>query len=78
IDPCGTCNLFWPLFKDMTPLEAIRTGIDYCAYIARYRPIGKRPPQTVKSELPGADTLVQLRKNHQEASERSKSAPVIE
>lgn len=69
IDPCGTCNLFWPMFRDLTPLEAIRAGIEYCAYIARHRPIGKRPPQVVNN---AADGLVQLRRNHQEAGARAR------
>ena len=70
IEPCGTCNLFWPLLSDMTPMEAIRSGIDYCAYIARHRPIGKRPP----AAQPGGDTLVQLRLNHESAGERARVA----
>lgn len=43
-EPCDTCNLFWPLTRGLSPLEAVRMGIEYCSYIARYRPMGKRPP----------------------------------
>jgi pyruvate-formate lyase-activating enzyme len=70
IDPCGTCNLFWPLFSDMSPIEAVRTGIEFCAYLAKYRPTGKRPPPKVV----GGDTLVQLRAIHKEAGDRMKAA----
>ena len=44
------------------------TGIDYCAYIARHRPIGKRPPPVHT----GGDTLVQLRAKHQDAGAKAK------
>jgi molybdenum cofactor biosynthesis enzyme MoaA len=68
IDPCGTCNLFWPMFRDLSPLEAIRTGIDFCAYMAQHRPIGKRSMVTNDAPAGGAlDGLVQLRRRHQEA-----------
>jgi hypothetical protein len=69
IEPCGTCNLFWPLFTDMSPIEAVRTGIEYCTYIAKYRPIGKKAPQAAA----GGDTLVSLRLKHQDAGARSKA-----
>ena len=49
---------------------AVRTGIDYCAYIARHRPIGKRPP----SAQIGGDSLVQLRAKHQDAGAKAKAA----
>jgi molybdenum cofactor biosynthesis enzyme MoaA len=74
IEPCGTCNLFWPLTRNLTPLEAVRTGIDYCAYIARHRPIGKRPPSAVA----GGDSLVQLRQKHQDAGARAKARGQVE
>jgi MoaA/NifB/PqqE/SkfB family radical SAM enzyme len=74
IEPCGTCNLFWPMLRDLTPLEAVRTGIDYCAYIARHRPIGKRPPAPVA----GADGLVQLRAKHKDAGDRAKARGLAE
>ncbi len=69
IEPCGTCNLFWPLFTDMSPIEAVRTGIEYCTYIAKYRPIGKKAPQVAV----GGDTLVSLRLKHQDAGARAKA-----
>ncbi len=74
IDPCGTCNLFWPMFRDLSPLEAIRTGIDFCAYIAKHRPTGKRTmvSETESTESP-RDGLVQLRKRHDEAGASRKA-----
>ncbi len=74
IEPCGTCNLFWPMFRDLTPLQAIRTGIDYCAYIAKHRPIGKRTVVTNGGgEESARDGLVQLRRSHQEAGAARKA-----
>jgi molybdenum cofactor biosynthesis enzyme MoaA len=69
IDPCGTCNLFWPLFQDLSPLEAVRTGIDFCAYIAKYRPTGRKAPLLTG----GGDTLVQLISRHKASGERAKA-----
>ena len=69
VDPCGTCNLFWPTFRDLTPIEAVRTGIEYCTYVAKHRPVGRRPPATATS----ADSLVQLRHNHASAAENAQS-----
>jgi hypothetical protein len=71
IEPCGTCNLFWPLFKDMSPIQAVRTGIDYCLYMARHRPIGRRPPA---SAVEGQDNLIQLKTKHDEAGRLAKAA----
>jgi molybdenum cofactor biosynthesis enzyme MoaA len=61
IAPCGTCNLFWPLTSGLSPIEAVRMGVEYCAYRLKYRPIGVRPPV---SEAGGDASLVQLRSNH--------------
>jgi molybdenum cofactor biosynthesis enzyme MoaA len=69
IDPCGTCNNYWPGFFDLTPMQAVRTGIEYCAYIARHRPVGRRAP----AAAPGDDGLVQLRLNHKLAGEQAKA-----
>ncbi len=73
IEPCGTCNLFWPLSRGLSPLEAVRTGIDYCAYIARHRPIGRKAPAATV----GGDGLVQLRQKHQDAGERAKARGAV-
>ncbi len=63
IDPCGTCNNFWPGFKGLSPLQAVRTGAEYCAYIAKHRPSGRKAPG-----LASGDALVQLMTKHQAAS----------
>ena len=60
VEPCGTCNNFWPGFHDLSPLEAIRTGIEYCAYIAAHRLSGVRAPRRVEKNA----SLVQLRSRH--------------
>ncbi|MGC4067701.1 MAG: SPASM domain-containing protein [Polyangiaceae bacterium] len=60
IEPCGTCNLFWPLTSGLSPLEAARTGIEYCAYRLMHKPIGVKAPEPPPSVGPG---LVPLRLN---------------
>jgi hypothetical protein len=67
IDPCGTCNNFWPGFHGLSAFEAARTGIEYCTYIARHRPNGRRPPRA--SGAAASDGLVQLRTKHAQAGE---------
>jgi pyruvate-formate lyase-activating enzyme len=61
IEPCGTCNLFWPLTRGLNPVEAVRMGIEYCAYRLRYRPIGMRAPRTTET-AEAASGLVELRR----------------
>ena len=70
IEPCGTCNNFWPGFHGLSPIEAVRTGIEYCSYIAKHRPHGRRAPEQVA----GNDGLVQLRREHLAAPDRVKRA----
>lgn len=65
IDPCGTCNNFWPGFHGLSALEAARTGIEYCTYMARHRPNGRKAP---RGEGTTADGLVQLTKKHAAAA----------
>jgi molybdenum cofactor biosynthesis enzyme MoaA len=60
IEPCGTCNLFWPMTTGLSPIEAIRMGVEYCKYRLVHRPIGIRPPTSVAG---GEASLVQLRAN---------------
>jgi len=65
IEPCDRCNLFWPTFRDLSALERARTGVEYCAYLLRHRPIGIRPP----AGEAGADGLVQLSERHKANAE---------
>jgi molybdenum cofactor biosynthesis enzyme MoaA len=60
IEPCGTCNLFWPLTSGLSPLEAARMGIEYCAYRLMHKPIGVKAPEPPPASGPG---LVPLRLN---------------
>lgn len=66
IDPCGTCNNFWPGFHGLSAWEAARTGVEYASYMARHRPNGKQSPQ---GEGKTRDGLVQLQKKHSAAAE---------
>jgi molybdenum cofactor biosynthesis enzyme MoaA len=64
IDPCGTCNNFWPGFYELTPMQAIRAGVEYCTYMAKHRPVGRRAPERVA----GDDSLLQLKLRHDSAA----------
>ena len=66
VEPCGTCNNFWPGFHGLSPMEAARTGIEYCAYIARWRPNGRKAPFGEGESV--HDGLVQLRNRHSDAA----------
>jgi MoaA/NifB/PqqE/SkfB family radical SAM enzyme len=72
IDPCGTCNNYWPGFHGLSPLDAVRTGVEYCAYIARHRPHGRKAPHAAPE---ADDALVQLRAKHAEAGKARREAP---
>jgi molybdenum cofactor biosynthesis enzyme MoaA len=45
IEPCGTCNLFWPSTDNMPLHRALSVAARYLAYRATYRPIGKQAPK---------------------------------
>jgi molybdenum cofactor biosynthesis enzyme MoaA len=66
IDPCGTCNNFWPGFHGLSAMEAARTGIEYLAYVARHRPNGRKPPCGAGDAV--VDGLVRLRAKHADAA----------
>lgn len=66
IDPCRTCNNYWPGFHGLSAVQAARTGLEYCAYVARWRPTGRKAPPTAGT---ARDGLVQLRVRHQAARE---------
>ena len=58
IEPCGTCNLFCPCFKELSPAQKVKTGAEYLSCLAKYRPTGVRPPPP---HLTGGGTLIQLK-----------------
>ncbi|MCA9596662.1 MAG: radical SAM protein [Myxococcales bacterium] len=62
IDPCGTCNNFWPSFRSLSTIDAVRTGIEYCSYVARHRPTGVKRPLNGKKERIPVTSLVTLRR----------------
>lgn len=53
IEPCGTCNLFWPSLDHMSPVQKAKTALEYATYVARYRPIGKRAPSVRRLPVVG-------------------------
>jgi radical SAM protein with 4Fe4S-binding SPASM domain len=44
IEPCSTCNYFWPGFRGLSPAQAVRTGVEVGLYLLQHRPNGKRAP----------------------------------
>ncbi len=44
VTPCGSCNLFWPSTDNMPWPRAMSHALRFWAYLALYRPIGKRAP----------------------------------
>ena len=61
IDPCGTCNNFWPGFHEGSLVERARTAVEYGAYYLRHRPAGRRSPAPALEGADAAGSLVQLR-----------------
>jgi len=47
IEPCGTCNLFWPSLDNMPFFQSLSHAARFWAYFAIHRPIGVRdqPPK---------------------------------
>jgi MoaA/NifB/PqqE/SkfB family radical SAM enzyme len=45
IEPCGTCNLFWPSTDNMRFPKAFAHAAKFWAYFATYRPTGKQAPK---------------------------------
>ncbi len=64
IEPCGTCNNFWPGFHEASLVDRARTALEYGTYYLRHRPAGVVPPHpTPDGEASDevAGSLVQLR-----------------
>jgi Radical SAM superfamily/Iron-sulfur cluster-binding domain len=64
IDPCGTCNNFWPGFHEASLIDRARTALEYGTYYLRHRPAGVVAPHPASDgEAPeeAAGSLVQLR-----------------
>jgi MoaA/NifB/PqqE/SkfB family radical SAM enzyme len=70
VDPCGTCNNHWPGFHGLSALDAVRAGIEYCAYVARHRPNGRKAPHGTPD---AEDGLVQLQSKHAAAGAAAKA-----
>ena len=43
-DPCGTCNMFWPLLDGLSPEQEALTRAEFEAYVVKNVPIGRRRP----------------------------------
>jgi molybdenum cofactor biosynthesis enzyme MoaA len=48
IEPCGTCNMFWPTYTGTMPVERVRTGVEFVAYRVRHRPTGRKAPTSAR------------------------------
>lgn len=55
--PCGSCNMFWPLWDGLDPAQEASTRTEFDAYVLEHDPIGRRAPR-------GSATLADLR-SHQ-------------
>jgi MoaA/NifB/PqqE/SkfB family radical SAM enzyme len=49
IHPCDTCNLFWPGFGGLNPLQKARFGLEYGWYFLKYRPSGRKAPTKART-----------------------------
>lgn len=63
IEPCGTCNLFWPSLEGQGVVRTASTLLQTGLYFIRHRPMGRRPPLTPPVVEPAAvaEELVKLR-----------------
>jgi molybdenum cofactor biosynthesis enzyme MoaA len=48
VEPCGTCNVFWPSLDGVPLSRKLKYGAEFAWYWARYRPIGRRAPGAEK------------------------------
>lgn len=44
IEPCGTCNNFWPDLRSGSPLRSVRAAAEFGLYYAKHRPSGRKAP----------------------------------
>jgi MoaA/NifB/PqqE/SkfB family radical SAM enzyme len=44
IEPCGTCNLFWPSLDNQSVAKTMKASLQAFYYFMRYRPFGRLPP----------------------------------
>jgi molybdenum cofactor biosynthesis enzyme MoaA len=44
IEPCGTCNLFWPSLDQLPPVQTAKVAVQFAMYVARHRPYGRKAP----------------------------------
>lgn len=58
IEPCGSCNLFWPCTSSMTAWQTAKTVASFGLYYIRHRPVGRRAP--IAPPSPPASDLVEL------------------
>jgi radical SAM protein with 4Fe4S-binding SPASM domain len=44
IEPCGTCNLYWPTLDGQSWPRAIKTSLEAWWYFRKYQPTGRKEP----------------------------------
>lgn len=44
IEPCGTCNLFWPSLDGMPLATTVKVAVQAGLYMIRHRPSGRKAP----------------------------------
>lgn len=64
IDPCGSCNLFWPALDGMSAARTAGTLAQAGLYFIRYKPVGRKaplsPPAIGQPAAEAQPALVQL------------------
>lgn len=81
IEPCGTCNLFWPSTDNMPLHQSVSTTLQLWWYFMRYRPTGIRPPAPPElvcedhaAQLPDVPLIALKRDPRKGSDSESKSA----
>jgi len=55
IEPCGTCNLFWPSLERQSPVQTAKYAVQFVGYVAKHRPYGKKAPSIRRLPLAPAE-----------------------
>jgi hypothetical protein len=45
IVPCNKCNLFWPTFRHVSPLNMAKNGVHVLQYFLNNKPVGRKKPE---------------------------------
>lgn len=51
LEPCNTCNLFWPSLEGMPALTTAKFAVQAGAYFLKHRPNGRKPPRPIDKPI---------------------------